>query len=249
MARFRQSSAPQWRAAIGGYRTRRKRRPPRSLGTTRCRDVRTGRADAAQLHCTLEGPQGSSSRRKGARRRGHARRGRSRVTVHALEGCAGAGAARDGAPRLPDARTCRSAPPRGSVRGDTSATAPPRRESTAARRVSSSAAEAPRDRGTGGRPDPQDAREVEEAQRAPLGRPGRDDPAWGVEREGEHLDIALGRVSLRVTEADAGGPRGELGAREAQEGAQLPGAVHGDMVKPARTRAHRGDGARGRDGR
>ena len=63
--------------------------------------------------------------------------------------------------------------------------------------------------------DSQDALEVKEAERPALCQPSRDDPPRRFEREGEHVDRALGRGSFRVAEADPSGPRGELGAREA----------------------------------
>jgi hypothetical protein len=86
------------------------------------------------------------------------------------------------------------------------------------------------------RADAQDARELEEAQRALPRRPRRGEPAWRVEGEREDVHRPLRRRALRVAEADAHGARRELGARELEEGAQLAGPGHGDIVPPARTR-------------
>jgi hypothetical protein len=90
--------------------------------------------------------------------------------------------------------------------------------------------------------DPQDPSDVEEAQRAALGRPGRDDPARRLEREGEDVHLSLRRRSLGVAEADARRPPREQRPREGEEGAQLAVAVHEGIVGRVRTR---GVGSRG----
>jgi hypothetical protein len=52
--------------------------------------------------------------------------------------------------------------------------------------------------------DAQDACEIEEAERAAVRVPGRDEPARRIEREREDAHRALGRAPLGIREADAG---------------------------------------------
>ena len=85
-------------------------------------------------------------------------------------------------------------------------------------------------------PDAQDAFEVEKPEQAQLRGPGRDDPARGIEREGEDVHGALGRRQLRIAETDPRAARGQPCVSEGEEGAQLPGAGHEWIVATVRTR-------------
>jgi hypothetical protein len=85
-------------------------------------------------------------------------------------------------------------------------------------------------------PDAQDARDVEQPERAALGRPRGEEPAGRIERERGDVEGALHRGAVGVHEPDAGGAGAPERQRELEQGVALSGGAHEEIVAAVRTR-------------